>query len=169
MGLAFLARRNSRDFLRTVSDEMVADGDLDDPLLLFTAQLENRRLEPFSETVSVAGLFSCAAAANSATLLARAACFRTRVANADVLAEAARPSGWEPLVPDTPFRSGILLLQGRDPQIQAAPAEALRASFQQHGVAVTTYPAGVARFSLPARPWKGMELDRLRSVLQSCA
>jgi hypothetical protein len=169
MGLAFLARRNSRDFLRTVGDEMVADGDLDDPLLLFTAQLESRRLEPFSETVSIAGLFSCAAAADSADPVARAACFRARVANADVLAEAARPSGWEPLVPDAPFRSGILLLQGREPQVQAAPAEVLRSSFQQHGVAVTTYAAGVARFSLPARPWKAKELDRLRSVLQSCA
>jgi hypothetical protein len=169
MGLAFFARRNSRDFLRTVGDEMVADGDLDDPLLLFTSQLESRRLDAFSETVSVAGLFSCAAAADSTAPLALDACFRARVANADVLAEAARPSGWEPLLPDAPFRSGILLLQGRDSQVQAAPAEALRASFQQHGVAVTTYPAGVARFSLPARPWMGKELDRLRSVLQSCA
>jgi hypothetical protein len=148
---------------------MVADGDLDDPLLLFTTQLENRCLEPFSETVSVAGLFACAAAADAADPWALTACFRTRVANADALLEAARPSGWEPLVPDAPFRSGILLLQGLDRQIQAAPAEALRTTFQQHGVAVTTYPAGVARFSLPSRAWKGKELGRLRSVLQSCA
>jgi hypothetical protein len=170
MGLAFHPRQNSQDFLRTLADEMVADGDLDDPLLAFTAQLENRRLEPFSETVSLSSLFSCAAAAaDLADPLAPATCFRARLANADALAEAAGPSGWKPLIPDTPFRSGILLLQGRDPCVQAAPAEQLRASFQQHGVAVTTYPAGIARVSLPPRPWTGKELDRMRSVLQACA
>ena len=170
MGMAFHPRQNSQDFLRTLADEMVADGELDDPLLLFTAQLENRCLKPFSETVSLAGLFSCAAAAaDLADPLGPAACFPARLENAELLAEAARPSGWEPVIPDAPLRSGILLLQGRDPLVQAAPAEELRAAFQQHGVAVTTYPAGIARISLPHRPWKGTELDRLRSVLQTCA
>jgi hypothetical protein len=170
LGLAFHPRPRSREFLRNVAEDMLADGDLNDPLLLFTVQLENRRLGPFSETVSLAGLFSCAAAAvtemdNSLEPPAR---LQIRLANAAALAEAAHPLGWEPLLPDASYRSGIFLLQGRHSQVKAAPAEALRAAFQQHGVAVTTYPAGVARFSLPPRPWKGKDLDRLRSVLRSC-
>ncbi|HYT87565.1 MAG TPA: aminotransferase class V-fold PLP-dependent enzyme [Gemmataceae bacterium] len=171
LGLAFHPRPSSQEYLRNLANEMVINGDLEDPLLLFAAQLENHRLEPFSETVSFAGLFSCAAAAaaNLADPLVPATRLQSRLANADAVAEAARPSGWEPLLPDTPFRSGILLLQGRAPGVRAAPAEEVRAGFQRHGVAVTTYPEGVARVSLPPRPWEGRELDQLRSTLRSCA
>src|SRR5262249_15476470 len=91
LGLAFHPRPRSREFLRNVAEDMLADGDMNDPLLLFTVQLENRRLEPFSETVSLAGLFSCAAAAvtemdNSLEPPAR---LQIRLANAAALAEAA--------------------------------------------------------------------------------
>jgi hypothetical protein len=170
LGLAFQPRPSSREYLQVVADEMLADGDLDDPLLLFTSQLESQRLEPFSETVSLAGLFASAAAAADLTESCTAAVrLQSRLANADALAEDVLGSCWGMLLPDATLRSGILLLQAAAPSVRAAPAEAIRASFQEHGIAVTTYPEGVARLSLLPRPWEGKELDQLRSALQSCA
>jgi hypothetical protein len=171
LGLAFHPRPGSHGFLQAVADRMIARRDLDDPLLLFTSQLATDRLEHFGETVSLAGLFACAAAV-AAELASPDGAFRPlplRLANAGSLAEVAQGSGWDPLLPGAHLRSGILLLRARRPAVRATPAEELRAGFQRHGVAVTTYTDGLARLSLPARPWKPRELDRLRSTLQSLA
>jgi hypothetical protein len=172
MGLAFQPRRSSHGFLRTLAHEMTAKGELDDALLLFTNQLEAGRLERFTETVGVAGLFACAAAVGANLARPNQTCssqFLERRANADAATEVARRSGWNPLLPDTSFRSGILLVQAHAPETRAAPAQELRTRFQGHGVAVTTYADGLARVSLLAQPLRGRQVDRLRSALSLCA
>jgi hypothetical protein len=171
LGLAVQPRPGSRSFIGRLADKMIAAGILDDPLLGFTGQLERSRQHAFGETVDLAGLFSCggAAADEVACPVTTAERLRSRLVNGDAVAEAARSSGWEPLLPDSRFRSGILLLQGRDRDQRAAPAEELRAGFQRHGVAVTTYPGGLARVSLLSRPWEGRDLDRLRRALRYCS
>jgi hypothetical protein len=171
MGVVFQPRPRSHDFLRGMVNEMLAVGDLDDPLLNLIEQLEGGCESSFGETVSLDGLFSSGAAVAAAVAASgfSSILLETRLANATAAGQVAGPTGWEPLLPEDSFRSGILLLQGQDQEVRAAPAEELRAGFQQYGVAVTTYPGGLARLSLPPRPWKGKELDRLRAVLQSCA
>ena len=172
MGLAFQPRRNSPRFLQTLANEMTTRGELDDALFLFADQLETGRLERFTETVGPAGLFACAAAVSAHLARGKQASpsqFLERRANAEVAAEVARVNGWDPLFPDTSFRSGILLLQAHAADTQAAPAADVRSLFQRQGVAVTTYAAGLARVSLLDRPWKGREMDRFRSALCLCA
>lgn len=171
LGLAFHPRRSSHEFLRAVAAKMIARRDLDDPLLLFTGQIDADRLEPFTETVNLAGLFSCAAAVAAELRSADAPpCpLQSRLANASSLAEMARVGGWDPLLPDPHLRSGILLLHARKADVRVMPAKELRAGFQRQGLAVTTYPDGLARVSMPVRPWRGTELTRLYSALRSCA
>lgn len=170
-GLALQPRRSSQSFIEGLAQKMIASGILDDPLLTFTGQLERGHQDPFSETVDLAGLFSCggAVAAELTCPVTTAARLESRLVNADLVGEAARASGWKPLHPDPHFRSGILLLQSHDPDVRAAPAEQLRAGFQRHGVAVTTYPCGLARVSLPCKALAGRELDRLRRALRYCS
>ena len=167
MGLAFQPRRSSHGFLQTLANEMTMRGELDDALFLFVDQLETGRLERFTETVGPAGLFACAAAVSAHLARAKRASssqFLERRANAEVAAKVARLNGWDPLLPDTSYRSGILLLQAQAADTRKAPAAVIRTQFQRHGVAVTTYAAGLARVSLLDRPWNGKEMDRLRSA-----
>ncbi|RUL87984.1 aminotransferase class V-fold PLP-dependent enzyme [Tautonia sociabilis] len=168
-GLALWPRRRSQGFLRTTYDQMVATGELDDPLLLFTRQLQGEALESFGETVGLAGLFSCAAAVtehgdrDEGRLRLEA-----RVANARALAAAMAGTGWRPLSPAPSLRSGILLAQAEGPEVRSAPPGRIRAAFQRRGIALTTYDGGLARLSMPAAPWEADALDRIRSGFQLC-
>src|SRR5262249_30741073 len=148
--LALQPRPSSQSFIGRLVENMIAAGILDDPLLAFTGQLKRGRQHAFGETVDLAGLFSCGGAvADELTCPVTAAeRLRFRLVHGDAVVDAARSSGWEPLLPAPRLRSGILLLEGRDRDVRAAPAEELRAGFQRHGVAVTTYPGGLARISL---------------------
>ncbi len=56
MGLAFYGRRRSRFVIETVLDHLLRQGELDDPLLRFSTQLETDRLDGRTETVSESGL-----------------------------------------------------------------------------------------------------------------
>jgi hypothetical protein len=62
LGLAFCCRRSSERFVAENQREMLASGELDDPLLTFTAQLELGATESYSETVNLSPMFTAAAA-----------------------------------------------------------------------------------------------------------
>jgi hypothetical protein len=168
LGIAFAPLRGSRGFLRTTRDEMVQSGNLDDPLLSFTEGIEDGSPDSFTETVDVAPLFACAATVcdPSADHHSPQKIHEVRVANAEVLADVARPEAWQPLVLERPLRSGIVLLEAQDPAVRGAAPEEVRAAFQRRGVALTTYGDGLLRLSLPGRSWQGPDLDRLRAALR---
>ena len=171
LGMAFGPRPSSRGLVRMICDEMIAGTELDDPLLLLTRQLEEGTLEPFGETVNLAPLLT-AAASTAAALCASdppERRFRTRLDNAGALTAAAAHTGWRPLVVDRSLRSGILLLEAENAEVQLALPDRLRSQFQRRGLAVTAYPNGVIRTSLPSAPWEDADLDQIRSALRGCS
>ena len=95
--------------------------------------------------------------------------FAHRLANACTAAEAARGTGWRPLLADVPLRSGILLLQSERPDARQASPEALRAAFHSQGLALTVYEGGIIRLSMPPSLWRAEELDLLRNSLEKIA
>jgi len=125
-------------------------GELDDPLLKFTAQLETDRLDGFSETVSLAPMFTAAAAVRAMIRSDRTkqAELAAQLDNADRAAEQGEGAAWRPVRLSVPPRTGILLLQAADAQTRAAPSNRLRERFLSSGIAVTTYDGGLVRASL---------------------
>ena len=113
MGLGFYGRRRTRSMIETVLGQMLASGDLDDPLLRFTAQLERSALDGETETLNLMPLFTSQGAAADA--LERTswppALLGMRQKNLAQAAFVAASCGWHPLLPAEPFRTGILLLE----------------------------------------------------------
>jgi hypothetical protein len=59
MGLAFYGRRRSRLQIETAASHLLRTGELNDPLLQFSTQLESHALDDRTETVNLACLFTC--------------------------------------------------------------------------------------------------------------
>jgi hypothetical protein len=161
MGVAFCPREESAPMIASRSYTLRLLGDIDDPLLAFTSQLEEDSVEMFSETVNLSSLFSCRAAVadrspNESSFERELA---QRIANADKLAQCVSDVGWQPLVPRHEFRSGVLLLRPEREQLRHVDSQQLRAFFLAHGIALSTYEEGLIRLSMPARPWRDAELD----------
>jgi selenocysteine lyase/cysteine desulfurase len=154
LGLGFSPRRRSQGLIATVAQEMIDAGELDDPLLLFTRQLERITPGAFSETVSLANLFSSAAAVVTALDAGGTTEFRfaARLDNAEAVARIALDTGWTPIAPSSRLRSGIVLLRADDPRVRAVGPEHVRSAFLDQGVALTTYPDGLIRLSMPPEP-----------------
>jgi hypothetical protein len=171
MGLAFYGRRRSRFVIETVLGHFIGTGELDDPLLRFSAQLEGNCLDGRTETVNLACLFSCQGAVADALEGAcdPSHCLPHRLGSLSTAADVAAASGWRPLLAPPAFRTGILLLQAEREPTRAAPADVLRSAFCEQGVAVTAYDGGLVRLSMPASPWRPGEIDYLGRVLASVA
>lgn len=171
MGLAFYGRRRSRFVIETVLDHLVGQGELDDPLLRFSRQLETDRLDGRTETVNLACLFSCqGAVADALQEPGGPACsFPRRLEGLMAAAGVAEACGWQPLLPPPAFRTGILILQAERKGQRALPAGSLRHAFAECGVALTAYDGGVIRLSMPGRGWCSGEMDRLRHALATVA
>jgi selenocysteine lyase/cysteine desulfurase len=171
MGLAFYGRRRSRSMIETVLGHFIGTGELDDPLLRFSTQLEGNCLDARTETVNLACLFSCRGALADALEGAcdPSHCLPHRLNSLSAAADVAAASGWRPLLPPPAFRTGILLLQAERERTRAVPAEALRSAFYEQGVAVTAYDGGLVRLSMPSSPWQPGEIDCLGGALASLA
>jgi hypothetical protein len=165
LGLAFCGRRRSRGFIETVLARLMACGILDDPLLHAASQLEDGRFDGVGETVNLAPLFSCHGAAADAADGDRTA----RSRNLEQVTHLVAGTGWRAVLPGPTFRSGILLLQAERALVRRADPAALRAAFQDHGAALTAYPGGVVRLSMPDACWREQELGALRRALQCTA
>jgi hypothetical protein len=171
MGVGFYGRRRSRWVIETVLAQLLRAGDLDDPLLRFSAELEGDVGRPVSETVGLTSLFACQGAATDAmtgesTLFSR---LPDRLHNLSVAAEVAAADGWRPLLPDPALRSGILLLQAERAGTRRSDAQALRSEFHDRGVSLTAYRDGMVRLSMPDRPWALEELALLQQACRSVA
>lgn len=168
MGIGFFGWRRSKAFIEQTLEQMIRCGDLDDPLLRFSRQIETDSLDSHTETVSIAPLFSSQGAiADTATdEHERRRIFNNRLANAETLADLAAKNGWRPVVAQPNFRSGILLLQSKSAIIRQSETNQLREAFQRRGIAVSAYENGVIRLSMPDRCWRAYEVTRLRNALR---
>src|SRR5439155_16315415 len=113
MGLGFYGRRQSKAVIETLLEHLLSSGELNDPLLRFTRQLETATLDGVSETVNLIPLFTCQGAAAEAleSLSPLAALLAMRTTNVIQAAAVADECGWHSILPAQPFRTGILLLQ----------------------------------------------------------
>ena len=164
MGLGFYGRRRSRSFIETVLAEGLRTGEIDDPLLRFSGQLEAGVLAE-TETVSLASLFACQGAVADAA--APAGGLPRRLANGSALGAAAAEAGWRPLLPQPALRTGILLLQAERQGRRESSPEEVRSAFFERGVALTAYEGGVVRLSMPEVPWQPGEVEHLGTALRA--
>jgi hypothetical protein len=167
MGLGFYGRRRSRSFIETLLAKCLRTGEIDDPLLRFSAQLEAGSPGE-TETVSLASLFACQGAVADA-VVAPADGLPRRLANASALGAAAAEAGWRPLLPTSALRTGILLLQAERQGRRESPPEEVRSAFFERGVALTAYEAGIIRLSMPVNAWRPGEVEYLGAMLREVA
>ncbi|MBX9623131.1 MAG: hypothetical protein K2X82_04890 [Gemmataceae bacterium] len=166
LGVSFYGRRRSRAVVETTRDRMIASGELDDPLLRFTGQLEEGRLDGVSETVNLAPLFTCHGAATDqlATGPVAGSLLDGRVENVRLVGDLSCDTAWEPLPVSESVQSGILLLRSKRDDVRAAPADATRSAFAERGVTLTAYDRAVVRLALPDRPLAERESDLLHEA-----
>ena len=171
LGLAFCCRSASERIVTETQNEMLARGELDDPLLVFATQLENEATESYSETVNLSPMFTAAAAVRRMLSSPRAkrAELASQMANADRVADRALGVGWRPSRPAPPLRSGVLLLEPKHQDTRPAPVELVRQRFLTAGVALTAYQDGAIRASLPDQAFANEELSLLQTALCRCA
>ena len=171
LGVAFLGRDRSRPRINSACRSLQRANEHCDPLLRFTTQLENDDLDGTSETVNLAPLFSCHGALQDILNcpVQRDAEFEQRLRNAAEVSELAAANGWRPLMPELPFRSGILMLQATRARTRAKDQTELRRQFANRRVSLTSYADGLIRLSMPGRPWQAGELDFLGQVLRAVA
>ena len=170
LGLAFCCRRSSEKLVATTLSEMQARGEIDDPLLAFTNQLEAQSTESYSETVNLVPMFTAAAAVRRMLYSAKAKReeLATQMANADRVADQAAATGWQPLRPTLLMQSGVLLLESRNQDTRQVPTDIIRQHFLTAGIAITVYDGGLLRASLPDWPMTSSDLPRLQSSLSQC-
>ena len=171
MGLGLCCRSSAEEALARVFREMVERGELDDPLLTFSRALETDDCERFSETVNLSSLFTTSAAVSRIWNSARGCReeFTMQVAAANRAAELTRGTGWRPVQPDGPMRSGILLLQAKRAETRSAPPDVLRFAFRRRGVSLSAYEGGLIRLSLPPEPLEADSLNHIRAALRASA
>lgn len=167
MGLGFCGRENSQGVIADTCRRMIAEGELDDALLPFTNRREAGHKDRFTETVSLMGLFSCAAALKDSIVAAPVMNnrFLVLVKNAELFRKLARTTDWSVLSPDTSLRSSIVLLYTENPEIRIHGPAGLRHFFQSLGVALTVYEGSIVRLSAPDGAWRQSDGNRLRSAL----
>jgi selenocysteine lyase/cysteine desulfurase len=146
-GIGFFGRRRSRQMIEDrVISLSVQSGD---PLLHFTEQLDNGRLDGHSETANLTSLFACAGAASHwlNTTGSRASELPSKE---DVVARIPRPSAdWQPRLSDVSFRSRIVLFESQALRGQQVCRELTRRNWLEAGSIVTAYSDGLTRISLP--------------------
>jgi hypothetical protein len=170
MGLGFYGRRRSRFLIETLLGKLIAEGELDDPLLRFSTQLECNALDERTETVNLGCLFSCqGAVADAGESGVPSQCLPRRLESLETATKVAAASGWRPLLPPPAFRTGILLLQAERVKKRESTAAELRQAFSERGIALTAYDGGFVRLSMPAEAWRPGELDHLRVALQAAS
>lgn len=171
MGVGFYGRLRSRQVVDAEASRMLATGELDDPLLRFTTQLEEGRLDGTTETVSLAALFTTHATASGFTLEGDGILevLRSRITNVREVASAAPSSGWHPVGLNESLGSGILLLRQGRREVTATDPAAVRARFHEAGVALTAYADGTVRLAMPAEPLDAEALDRLEQAFRLAA
>jgi selenocysteine lyase/cysteine desulfurase len=142
-------------------------GELIDPLLAFTWQLEGckRNWPRFGETVNVTPLLTARAALADPT----AGALWTISLNCSRIEKAAATTGWERVATHPHLSSGILLYRPVDTAMRQRTPETTRAKFHQHGVALTAYDGSVLRLSTPKGFVADWQYERLPRALLVCA
>ncbi len=170
MGVGFYGRRRSREFVGNMLEKLIEAGFVDDPLLRFTEQIEDKRVENYTETVNLAGLFTCqAAVAEAHTSGVMTANLSTRLATREFVSQIAAESGWQSERVDPALQTAILLVQAKRNEVRQTDPVTLRFAFREREVGVTTYENGFVRLSMSSSFTQPQDLQRLSATFQALA
>lgn len=148
MGFAIYGQRRSRDSVeRAISKDLTKR----DPLSRFTSEIENESNSRYTETVSIAPMFSARGAINdqAASDESKQQQFDHQKRNTDRVEGFAQESGWQALRPATFAQSGTLILQRRKRKLRHH--DHLRQRFQEYGIVLSAYKDEQIRVSTPQR------------------
>lgn len=167
LGMAFYHQLRSRGMVDAVLRDSLANRLIDDPLLRFVERLQG----DIQETVNLSAFFSAQGAVNDASRpnALPGALLPDRLKNAETTSSAALTLDWQPQMPHSSLRSGILLLQAGPAKTRSLSPKLLRSQFHKSGIELTAYEQGLVRLSLPASKLELAELDWLRAALQNVA
>ena len=167
MGIAYYGNARSATRIGVSLRHHLGNGHIDDPLLRLTEQLESGQTTGYGETVGLLPLATAQGALCDALKKDNrpGATIDVRLANADRLASLARKFGWRAVRPADTMRTGICLLRSPGGRSTRITPETMHARFRKAGVAVTTYPGGLVRFSMPPTAWTGSETGHLSHAL----
>ena len=166
MGLAFYGRRRSADSIENVLQQMVSVGELDDPLLRFSSQLETDSLDGCTETVNLGPLFSCYGASID-TAEERESVFQERRANAEAVAELSKETDWRLVSPSPEFQSAVVMLDAAESTARELPAKTLRTAFELEGLSLSAYQGGRIRLSMPETPLSESQLHQIQAAFHA--
>ena len=149
-GIGLFGQRESREMIGHHLKNAVQIGQIEDPLLHFTEQLDSGDLDGHSETANLTSIFACAGAAFD-QMAERQGLQSTVPLPVDQWAEEIpRPStDWYLRRPDTPFQSRIALFESHNPELKQVCPEVIRRIWLDSGCIVTGYPDSRTRVSLP--------------------
>lgn len=168
MGVAYLPNPTSAKKALVHADTVIRHRELDDPLLAFTREMLTGRTHAYSETVSLASLFTCRAAIvdRETTAGPPGRAFAERLDNADRVGRIANDAGWFVLPEAMP--TGIVMLQATCDNVRTTLPDMIREFFVRQSVSVSTYKDGVIRLAMPDKPLTMGEMDLLAWVLRRC-
>lgn len=159
MAIGYCGRKGSFPFIRNTVTREMEDNPLADPL----TRISQSTASHIEETVNLCPLFAAAGALKDmppASDNGRSTEVRSLVQDAAII------SGWKCLTPRPEFQSRILLL--KKPKMRNAKAGIIRRLMNRMGVAVTDYPGGLCRISLP-RTLGDDQIDQLKFALGKIA
>lgn len=166
MGMAFYGRSRSAEWVEKVLQQMLCDGEVDDPLLRFSSQLETGSLDGSTETVNLGSLFSCFGASLDATE-ERESVFQERRANAEAVVDLSQETDWRLVSPSPELQSAVVMLEATDSTACELPAKTLRTAFEQQGLSLSAYPSGRIRLSMPETPLSESQLHQIQAAFHA--
>jgi hypothetical protein len=169
LGIAFYGRVRSKKRIERLLAKMIHAVDLDDPLLRLTTESLANQCSPLQETFSPTTLITTQAAIEDSDVnpSAHRASFRQRITNGQTASELAMQTDWQTISPVAELRTGILMLRSDNPGLARQHPDTLREAFRDRGISLSTYPDGLLRLSMPAKPFTSDELSQLSDGLRS--
>jgi hypothetical protein len=147
MGIAFVGRQCAAGVQRLVT-LLQQTGNLDDPLLRFTQQLDGGMLDSHSETANLSSLFACAGAVADFARGGKVLLEGELPSIDEVERLVTVPRGdWRLLSPMELMRSRIALFESS--ACRDLPVDVLRQKWFDAGRIVSAYPHGRVRVSFP--------------------
>lgn len=169
MGVAVAGNSLAAEQFRCAASSVDASTLCSDPLLLLTEQLQSGCINRYTETVNIVPMLAANAALSSgqATPVKAQSEFRQRLANSDRAAECLSGSSWSPVRLNDTTHSAILLAASNHASIQQTAPDTLQSHFRKYGIALSAYPSGLLRMSMPLGILQQSHLDSLSNAFHA--
>lgn len=153
LGIGLAANADTATELR----QQMTDGRCDDPLLRMLESSTTSLVRDPRETVNMTPLLTCRGVLEDT----RWQDGTGQAANRKFTEALLRQHGWQTLLPQPVFQSGIVLARAEHKSVRRMNPVAVRRKFRDAGLSVTTYAGGFVRCSMPFQRFTPEEVDIL--------